>query len=101
MLTVEESTIRGLISPPALHRATRDHTIILVNGRRIHHRNLAFAVEQAYRGLRDPDRFPVAVLNLRIDASDVDVNVHPTKREVRFRNEGALFATIERASYRP
>jgi len=100
MLSLDDAVVEGLIAPPSIHRATRDHTIILVNGRRIHHRNLAFAVEQAYRGLRDPDRFPVAVLNLRIDASDVDVNVHPTKREVRFRNEGALFATIERACYR-
>ena len=100
MLAVDDAPIHGLIAPPSIHRATRDHTVILVNGRRIHHRNLAFAVEQSYRGLRDPDRFPVAVLNLRIDASEVDVNVHPTKREVRFRNEGAVFAAIERACYR-
>ena len=100
MLAVDDAPVHGLIAPPSIHRATRDHTVILVNQRRIRHRNLAFAVEQAYRGLRDPDRFPVAVLNLRIDASEVDVNVHPTKREVRFRNEGAVFAAIERACYR-
>ncbi|GAC1478395.1 MAG: DNA mismatch repair endonuclease MutL [Candidatus Dormibacteria bacterium] len=99
MLAVDEPPVHGLISPPALHRPTRDHVIILVNGRRIHHRNLAFALEQAYRGLREPDRFPLAVLDLRIDPSEVDVNVHPTKREVRFRNEGTVFAAIERASY--
>jgi len=100
MLAVEESFVRGLISPPALHRATRDHVVILVNGRRIHHRNLVFAVEQAYRGLREPDRFPLAVLDVRVDAAEVDVNVHPTKREVRFRNEGTIFALVERACYR-
>jgi DNA mismatch repair protein MutL len=100
MLAVEESTVRGLISPPALHRGTRDHVVILVNGRRIHHRNLTFAVEQAYRGLREPDRFPLAVLDLLVDPGEVDVNVHPTKREVRFRNEGAVFAAVERACYR-
>jgi DNA mismatch repair protein MutL len=100
MLSVEEPTVRGLISPPALHRGTRDHVVILVNGRRIQHRNLVFAVEQAYRGLREPDRFPLAVLNVLIDPAEVDVNVHPTKREVRFRNEGAIFAIVERACYR-
>ena len=100
MLVIDEPSVRGLISPPALHRATRDHLVILMNGRRIHHRNLAFAVEQAYRGLRDPDRFPLAVLDLRVDPAEVDVNVHPTKREVRFKNEGAIFATVERACYR-
>src|SRR3989454_3895198 len=92
--------VRGLISPPAVHRASREHVVILLNGRRIHHRNLAFAVEQAYRGLREPDRFPLAVLDLHVDPSEVDVNVHPTKREVRFRNEGAIFGAVERACYR-
>jgi DNA mismatch repair protein MutL len=100
MLAVDESFVHGLISPPALHRATRDHVVILVNGRRIHHRNLVFAVEQAYRGLREPDRFPLAVLDVHVDPGEVDVNVHPTKREVRFRNEGAIFAAVERACYR-
>jgi DNA mismatch repair protein MutL len=100
MLAIDEPSITGLISPPSLHRGTRDHLVVLVNGRRIHHRNLAFAVEQAYRGLRDPDRFPLAVLDLRVDPEELDVNVHPTKREVRFRNEGAVFAVVERACYR-
>jgi len=99
MLAIEEASIHGLISPPALHRGTRDHVVILVNGRRIQHRNLVFAVEQAYRGLREPDRFPLAVLNVLIDPAEVDVNVHPTKREVRFKNEGAVFAALERACY--
>jgi DNA mismatch repair protein MutL len=99
MLAIDETLVRGLISPVALHRATREHEVILVNGRRVHHRNLAFALEQAYRGLREPDRFPLAVLDLRVDPAEVDVNVHPTKREVRFLKEGAMFAAIERACY--
>jgi DNA mismatch repair protein MutL len=99
MLGVDDGIVSGLISPPALHRASREHVVILLNGRRIHHRNLAFAVEQAYRGLREPDRFPLAVLDLRLDPAEVDVNVHPSKREVRFRNEGAIFAVVERACY--
>jgi len=100
MLAVDEGMVSGLISPPALHRASREHVVVLLNGRRIHHRNLAFAVEQAYRGLREPDRFPLAVLELRLDPAEVDVNVHPTKREVRFRNEGAIFGSVERACFR-
>ncbi len=100
MLEVDQPSVRGLISPPALHRGTREHVVVLVNGRRISHRNLAFAVEQSYRGLREPDRFPLAVLDLRVDPAEVDVNVHPSKREVRFKNEGAVFALVERACYR-
>jgi DNA mismatch repair protein MutL len=99
MLSVDASTVRGLISPPALHRGSKDHVVIMVNGRRIQHRNLVFAVEQAYRGLREPNRFPLAVLDVLVDPAEVDVNVHPTKREVRFRNEGAVFAALERACY--
>ena len=99
MISIDEGIVRGLISPPALHKGTRDHVVLLVNGRRIQHRNLVFAVEQAYRGLREPDRFPIAALNLKVDPAKVDVNVHPTKREVRFHNEGAIFAALERACY--
>jgi DNA mismatch repair protein MutL len=99
MLAIDEGIVHGLISPPALHKGTRDHVVLLVNRRRIQHRNLVFAVEQAYRGLRDPGRFPIAVLNLKVDPAEVDVNVHPTKREVRFHNEGAIFACLERACY--
>jgi DNA mismatch repair protein MutL len=99
MLEVDQDHVAGLLSPPALHRASRDQIVIMVNSRRIHHRALSFAVEQAYRGLREPDRYPLAVLHLQVDPLEVDVNVHPTKREVRFRNEGAAFTAIERACF--
>ncbi|TMD12323.1 MAG: DNA mismatch repair endonuclease MutL [Chloroflexi bacterium] len=99
MLQVDHSGVSGLLAPPSVHRATRDHVVLMVNRRRIHHRNLVYAVEQAYRGLRQQDRFPIAVLDLRLDPSLVDVNVHPTKREVRFRNEGAVFSAVERACF--
>lgn len=100
MLAVDDGSVHGLVSPPSLTRSTRDHVVILVNRRRIHHRNLAFAVEQSYQGLKDPDRYPLAVLNLQVDPHEVDINVHPTKREIRFRDERWAFATIERACFR-
>jgi DNA mismatch repair protein MutL len=100
MLAVDEGSVHGLLSPPSLTRSTRDHVVILVNRRRIHHRNLAFAVEQAYQGLKDPNRYPLAVLNLQVDPHEVDINVHPTKREIRFRDERWAFAAIERACFR-
>jgi len=97
---VDDGSVQGLLSPPSLTRSTRDHVVILVNRRRIHHRNLAFAVEQSYQGLKDPDRYPLAVLNLQVDPIEVDINVHPTKREIRFRDERWAFAAIERACFR-
>jgi len=100
MLEVADGPVHGLLSPPSLTRSTRDHVVILVNRRRVQHRNLAFAVEQSYQGLKDPDRYPLAVLNLQVDPREVDINVHPTKREIRFRDERWAFAAIERACFR-
>jgi len=68
-----------------------------VNRRWIQNRRLAFAVEEAYQGLLMTGRHPVAVLNLRVPPQEVDVNVHPTKAEVRFRDEGAIFGALQRA----
>lgn len=99
MLEVDRDGVTGLLAPPAISRGSRDHVMLMVNRRRVHHRNLVFAVEQAFRGLREPDRFPIAVLDIRIDPAQVDVNVHPTKREVRFRNDGAVFSAVERACW--
>jgi DNA mismatch repair protein MutL len=100
MLPVDDGPVHGLLSPPSLTRSTRDHVVILVNRRRIHHRNLAFAVEQSYQGLKDPARYPLAVLDLQVDPHEVDINVHPTKREIRFRDERWAFAAVERACFR-
>ena len=58
---------------------------------------LSFAVEEAYTGLLQVKRYPIAVLNISIPYEDVDVNYHPSKREVRFREESRVFSTVQRA----
>ena len=70
---------------------------LFVNRRWIQNRRLAFAVDEAYQGLLMTGRHPLAVLNLQVPHEEVDVNVHPTKAEVRFRDEGAVFGAIQRA----
>jgi len=70
---------------------------LFVNRRWILNRRLAYAVEEAYQGLLMTGRRPVAVLQLTVPHEEVDVNVHPTKAEVRFRDESAVFGSIQRA----
>lgn len=87
----------GYVSPPHVHRATRRDIAIFVNGRPIHDAALAFAVVQAYRTLLPAGRYPVAVLLVVVHPAAVDVNVHPAKTEVRFRNERQVFAAVQQA----
>ena len=89
--------IDGLIGPPHVSRAGRGYISLFVNRRWIQNRRLAFAVDEAYQGLLMTGRHPVAVLNLRVPHEEIDVNVHPAKAEIRFRDEGAVFGAIQRA----
>ena len=89
--------VAGLVSPPESTRANRSGITLFVNRRPVQHRALTFAVTEAYHGLLPSDRFPVAVLLLDVPPEDVDVNVHPTKAEVRFRREGEVFAALQKA----
>lgn len=92
-----EAHVYGYIGSPSLHRATRDYELFFVNRRWIQDRSLSFAVEEAYRTLLPVGRYPVAILSITMDPGDVDVNVHPTKREVRFREPRAVFAAVQKA----
>lgn len=92
-------TVSGAISAPQDHRGQRAGLILGVNGRRVHHRGLQVAVEEAYRGLIPSGRYPHGVVSIHMDPSEVDVNVHPTKREVRFREERRVFAAVQRACW--
>ena len=86
--------VRGLIAPPAGARASGKWQYLFLNGRFIRDRSLSHALREAYRGLLEPSRWPVAFLFLRLDPADVDVNVHPTKIEVRFRDGNAVHGEL-------
>ena len=92
-----EIQVTGLAGPPQLSRASRAYVSLFVNRRGIQNRRLAFAVEEAYRGMLMVGRRPVAILNIEVPYEEVDVNVHPTKTEVRFRDESAIFGAVQRA----
>ncbi len=81
--------IRGLAGTPALSRATRSHQFFFINARPVLNRSLQYGLEDAFRGLLTIGRYPVGMLLLETNPRFVDVNIHPTKREVRFRDERA------------
>jgi DNA mismatch repair protein MutL len=87
----------GMVSQPRLSRGSRDGIVVAVNGRPISSRALVYALEECYQGRLERGRHPVAVIDIGIDPELVDVNVHPAKKEVRFRDEGAVFGALQRA----
>ncbi len=90
-------TIHGLAGKPAIARGSTRHQHIFVNGRPISDRSISHAIKEAYRGLIDPTRYPTVVLFVEIDPRQVDVNVHPTKAQVRFRNPSLVHGAVAHA----
>ncbi|GHB96935.1 DNA mismatch repair endonuclease MutL [Cerasicoccus arenae] len=82
--------LTGLIGKPGVGRTTRKEMIALVNGRAVDSRTLNYALIEGYHTFIPKGRYPLAFLFLEIDPAAVDVNIHPAKREIRFRDEGAV-----------
>lgn len=89
--------LSGLIGKPGVSRATRHEMLMFVNRRPVDSRTLNYALIESYATSLAKGRYPVAVLFLDLDPAAVDVNVHPAKREVRFRSEGAVRGFVIRA----
>ncbi len=87
----------GLVSAPSFSRGNRNYITLALNGRWIRSRRISFAIEQAFHGFLPERRFPMAVVDIRAPLGDVDVNVHPTKAEVKFLREQAVFGTVQKA----
>ncbi|MDX1686392.1 MAG: DNA mismatch repair endonuclease MutL [Candidatus Promineifilaceae bacterium] len=90
-------SVDGFVGPPSLHRSNRNQIALFVNGRWIKDNRLTYAVIQAYHTLLPTGRYPIAVVFLTMPLEQVDVNVHPAKTEVRFRDGGAAFGAVQRA----
>ena len=97
----EGMRIEALLGLPEHARATREGQIYIVNGRWIQSPMLGAALRQAYGNLLPPGRFPAATLWLTVPPARLDVNVHPTKREVRFADEDRVFSLVTSACSRP
>lgn len=88
------SRIWGFVGHPNQSRTTRKHQYLFLNGRWIQDRSLQHALNEAYRGLLMVGRQPIAFLFLEVPPDAFDVNVHPTKSEVRFLDSSALFRLV-------
>ncbi|MDX2114711.1 MAG: DNA mismatch repair endonuclease MutL [Planctomycetota bacterium] len=87
----------GLVGKPGLARPTTKWQHLFLGGRPIRDKTVQHALKEAYRGLIEPSRHPAAVLILVMDPGAVDVNVHPAKAEVRFRDSGMVHSVVFRA----
>jgi DNA mismatch repair protein MutL len=90
-------SLYGLVGLPAIARATAQAQHIFVNGRPVKDRTVMHALREAYRGLIEPSRYPTAILLIEMDPAMVDVNVHPAKTEVRFRDSSLVHSAVLRA----
>ena len=90
-------TISGFVGKPTLLKGTRQWQTIFVNGRTISNRMISKAIDHAYQSQIPKAGFPFAVLNITVDASSIDVNVHPQKSEIKFSDEGLIYRTVYHA----
>jgi DNA mismatch repair protein MutL len=90
-------SISGYVGPPSLHWGNRNHIVLFVNGRWIKDNSLTYAIVQAYHTLLPAGRYPLAIVFLSLPYEEVDVNVHPAKTEVRFREGNHIFGAVQRA----
>ncbi len=88
--------ITGLLGSADAYRKTRKHMYIFVNGRWINNRMLVYSIQQAYKGFLPEGCFPIIVLNVSVPFDEVDVNVHPSKKEVRFVEEKDIFTAVQK-----
>lgn len=90
----ERVVIHGFVTDPSVSRSNNRMQYLFLNGRYIRDRSLQHALSEAYRGLLMVGRMPVCFLHVQVDPKTVDVNVHPTKVEVRFEDSGAIYSRL-------
>ncbi|GAB6087866.1 DNA mismatch repair endonuclease MutL [Alkaliphilus crotonatoxidans] len=87
--------VEGFISQPTYLRGNRNYEIIFINGRYVKSKVIYQAIENAYRERLPINKYPLCILNIHLDPSTLDVNVHPTKTEVKFHQEESLRRYVE------
>ena len=89
--------VAGMIGSPAVSRSSRGYLSFFINRRWVSSRLLAWSVTEAYHGLLPQGKYPVAALAISLPASEIDVNIHPAKSEVKFQHEHQVFTAVQKA----
>lgn len=95
--TSEDITVEGYVTKPKLSKSNRTYQTLFINGRVVENFLVSSAVQSVYEAFLMKGRFPVYVLSIIVPANSVDVNVHPSKKEVRFDNPNKIFSIMRKA----
>ena len=91
----DDYIINGFISLPEVNRSGRNHIITLVNGRVVRNQELNKIINDSYHSYKPDNRYPIVVINIELDPSLVDVNIHPTKMDIKFGKLEELLALVK------
>ena len=86
--------IEGYISSPEVHRSTRNNMITLVNGRVVKNNQINRTINDSYHSYKPDNRYPITVIHITVDPSVIDVNIHPTKMDIKFSKIDTLIELI-------
>ena len=92
----DDYIINGFISLPEVNRAGRNHMVTLVNGRVVRNQELNKTINDSYHSYKPDNRYPIVVINIELDPSLVDVNIHPTKMDIKFSKLEELLELVKR-----
>ncbi len=87
--------IKGFISLPEIHRSSRNNMVTIVNGRVVRNTEINRTINDAYHSYKPDNRYPITVLNITVDPSVIDVNIHPTKMDIKFSKMDTLLELIK------
>ena len=92
----DDYVINGFISLPEVNRAGRNHMVTLVNGRVVRNQELNKTINDSYHSYKPDNRYPIVVINIELDPSLVDVNIHPTKMDIKFSKLEELLELVKK-----
>ena len=91
--------ISGYVSLPEVHRSSRNNMVTIVNGRVVRNMDINRTINDAYHSYKPDNRYPITVINIEVDPSIIDVNIHPTKMDIKFSKMDTLLDLIKTTVY--